>query len=65
MSKFMCLVLSAVFVISVSVPAYATSTFGSSVVVDTGPIFTVATVVCTALGAIWCIRKVIKTVNKS
>lgn len=33
--------------------------------VDTAPVFTVAGIVVTAIGAIWCIRKVIKLGNHS
>lgn len=47
-----------------AVPAFAegwTPTF----TVDTAPVFTVAGIVVTAIGAIWCIRKVIKLGNHS
>jgi hypothetical protein len=37
----------------------------SGVEVDTGPVFTVASVIFIALGSMWAIRKVIKTINKS
>lgn len=37
----------------------------SDVAVDTTPVFTVATVIFIALGSMWAIRKVIKTINKS
>lgn len=37
----------------------------SGVALDTAPIFTVAALVFTALGSMWAIRKVIKTINKS
>lgn len=36
-----------------------------TVTVDTAPVFTVAGIVITALGAIWAVRKVIKLVNRS
>lgn len=37
----------------------------TGVVLDTAPIFTVATLIFVALGSMWAIRKVIKTINKS
>jgi len=37
----------------------------SGVELDTTPVFTVAALVFTALGSMWAIRKVIKTINKS
>lgn len=37
----------------------------SGVDLDTAPVFTVAALVFTALGSMWAIRKVIKTINKS
>lgn len=37
----------------------------TGVVLDTAPVFTIAALVFTALGAMWAIRKVIKTINKS
>lgn len=37
----------------------------SGVVLDTAPVFTVAALVFVALGSMWAIRKVIKTINKS
>lgn len=37
----------------------------SGVALDTAPVFTVAALVFTALGSLWAIRKVIKTINKS
>lgn len=37
----------------------------SGVELDTGPVFTVAALVFTALGSLWAIRKIIKTINKS
>lgn len=36
-----------------------------TVTVDTAPVFTVAGIVVTALGAIWAVRKVIKLINRS
>lgn len=45
-------------------PAFAdgwTPTF----TIDTAPVFTVAGLIVTAIGAIWCIKKVIKLGNRS
>ena len=47
-----------------AVPAMAEG-WTPAVTVDTAPVFTVAGIVITALGAIWAIRKVIKLVNRS
>lgn len=47
-----------------AVPAMAEG-WTPTVSVDTAPVFTVAGIVITALGAIWAVRKVIKLVNRS
>jgi hypothetical protein len=45
--------------------AHAVGLDVSGVALDTAPVFTVAALVFTALGSLWAIRKVIKTINKS
>jgi len=46
--------------------AYATPTeWYEGVTLSTAPVTTVAGVVVTALAAVWCIRKVIKLINRS
>jgi hypothetical protein len=45
--------------------ALATGLDVTGVALDTAPVFTVAALVFTALGSLWAIRKVIKTINKS
>jgi hypothetical protein len=45
--------------------ASATGLDVTGVALDTAPVFTVAALVFTALGSLWAIRKVIKTINKS
>jgi len=54
------------FVCSMASMALATGGLDvTGVALDTAPVFTVAALVFTALGSIWAIRKVIKTINKS
>ena len=56
--------LGLVGAVAVAAPAMAegwTPTF----TVDTAPVFTVAGIVVTAIGGIWCIKKVIKLGNHS
>lgn len=48
-----------------SVPAFAEGGWTPTLTVDTDPVFTVAGIVVTAIGAIWCIRKVVKLGNHS
>lgn len=56
--------MSAAGVGMAAAPAFAegwTPTF----TIDTAPVFTVAGLIVTAIGAIWCIKKVIKLGNRS
>lgn len=48
-----------------AVPAFAEGGWTPTFTVDTAPVFTVAGIIVTAIGAIWCIRKVIKLGNRS
>lgn len=48
-----------------SVPAFAEGGWSPTFTVDTAPVFTVAGIVVTAIGSIWCIKKVIKLGNHS
>jgi hypothetical protein len=59
------LVLSLVLALLLSAQAMATGLDVTGVALDTAPVFTVAALVFTALGSLWAIRKVIKTINKS
>jgi len=45
--------------------AFATGLDLTGISVDTGPVFSMALVVITAIAAIWAIKKVIKLGNKS
>lgn len=58
-------VLGLVGAVAVAAPAMAEGSWTPTFTVDTAPVFTVAGIVVTAIGAIWCIRKVIKLGNHS
>ncbi len=58
------LVFALSFVLGASV-AFATGLDLTGVVIDTTPVFSMATIVITAIAAIWAIKKVIKLGNRS
>jgi len=66
MRKLYGAVVACVFSMFVAVSAYATPWIDvSSIDVDTAPVATLGLTIITALAAMWVLRKLIKTTNKS
>lgn len=64
--RFKRLAIVASGIATVMAPAMARAeAWSPTVTIDSTPVLTVAGTVLTALGAIWAVRKVIKTVNRS
>lgn len=58
------LVLLALMVLAVSGPVHAALDL-TGVTIDTAPVFSLATIIITAIAGIWAIKKVIKLGNRS